>query len=221
MAHEWWHFWDEGEGAETLLGGAGAAAGLALAKKGYDELGRIGERAFSGFAGTGGLADVLSGRLDFQPYTVTTATGSNFGMSQAPSTGSIGRVDPNLTNQGLFDAYNAANTSPEVQAAFAAGANSQASANELAAFNMGVPDLNNDGRISNEEFSSWSGYPAWAAQQGGNYLINDGTDPGGIPGSRFTGEYDASGNPIYVSPPTSGTASTTASTTGTATARIS
>ena len=202
MSDHWW---------EMAAGGAGTLAGLALAKKGYEDLGDIGERAFSGFAGAGGLADVLSDRLDFQPYSVTTATGSNFGMSQAPSTGSIGRVNPNLTNQGLFDAYNAANTSPEVQAAFAAGANSQASANELAAFNMGVPDLNNDGRISNEEFSSWSGYPAWAEQQGGNYLINDGTDPGGISGSRFTGEYNPDGTPIYVQ--TGTTAGTTAGTT--------
>ena len=203
------HWWD------MVAGGAGTLAGLALAEKGYSDLGKIGERAFIGFAGDGGLADVLSGRLDFQPYTVTTATGSNFGMSQAPSTGSIGRVNPNLTNQGLFDAYNAANTSPEVQAAYNLGASPNASANDLAAFNMGVPDLNNDGLISDEEFRSWSGYENWLAQNPNH--PRGPNKPGSQPGSRFTGEYDASGNPIYVSPPTSGTASTAASTTGTTT----
>ena len=86
MAHAWWHFWEEGEGAETALGAAGAAAGLAFAKKGYEDLGEIGERAYGEFTGEGGLADVLSDRLKFQPYTVTTATGSDFGMMEKPGT---------------------------------------------------------------------------------------------------------------------------------------
>jgi hypothetical protein len=71
---------------DYLLGGAGAAAGLVLAEKGYSDLGLIGERAYGEFTGEGGLADVLSDRLKFQPYTVTTATGSDFGMMEKPGT---------------------------------------------------------------------------------------------------------------------------------------
>ena len=41
------------------------------------------------FAGEGGLADKLSGMLEFQPYTVTSATGGQFGMSQDPETGQM------------------------------------------------------------------------------------------------------------------------------------
>lgn len=74
------------EPLDYLLGGAGAAAGLALAEKGYSDLGDIGERAYGEFTGEGGLADVLSDRLKFQPYTVTTATGSDFGMMEKPGT---------------------------------------------------------------------------------------------------------------------------------------
>ena len=68
--------------AENWIGGLGTAAGLALAEKGYSDLGEIGERAYGEFTGEGGLADVLSDRLKFQPYTVTTATGSDFGMME-------------------------------------------------------------------------------------------------------------------------------------------
>lgn len=74
------------ENLDTILGGAGTAAGFALAEKGYSDLGEIGERAYGEFAGEGGLADVLSDRLKFQPYTVTTATGSDFGMMEKPGT---------------------------------------------------------------------------------------------------------------------------------------
>ena len=181
--------------AEDWIGGLGAAAGLGFAKVGYDKVGKIGERAYDQFTGEGGLADVLSDRLKFQPYTVTTATGSNFGMSQSPSTGSQGRVNP---DSSLFsESYNAANSSPEVLAAFAAGANSQASANELAAFNLGVPDTNSDGRLSNDEFTSWSGYDAYSEKNGPGILLHDGNNPGGMSGSRFTGQYREDGTPIY------------------------
>ena len=71
---------------DYVLGGLGTAAGLALAEKGYSDLGEIGERAYGEFTGEGGLADVLSDRLKFQPYTVTTATGSDFGMMEKPGT---------------------------------------------------------------------------------------------------------------------------------------
>jgi hypothetical protein len=76
-------------------------AGLALANKGYEDVGAVGERAFSEFSAEGGLADKLSGMLEFQPYTVTSATGGQFGMSQDPETGQM--------------SYNLA-TSPEEQA---------------------------------------------------------------------------------------------------------
>ena len=80
-------------GAENAAANAGAlglgAAGLALAERGYSDLGDIGERAFTELSGPGGLADRLSGMLEFQPYTVTTATGGQFGMTQDPVTGQM------------------------------------------------------------------------------------------------------------------------------------
>jgi hypothetical protein len=77
---------------DYLIGGGLAAAGLAFAEKGYSDIGDIGKQAVEEFSGfkdatgrrTGGLADVLSDRLQFQPYTVTTATGSDFGMMEKP-----------------------------------------------------------------------------------------------------------------------------------------
>ena len=82
------------------IGGAGNAgstaaalglgtAGLALAEKGYSDLGDIGERAFEGLAGENGLAQELRGMLEFQPYTVTSATGGQFGMTRDPNTGQM------------------------------------------------------------------------------------------------------------------------------------
>ena len=80
---------------EQLLGGAGTAAGLALAAKGYEDVGDIGREAFermsTGFTDdsgqfTEGLAGMLDERFEFQPYTVTTATGGQFGMTQDPET---------------------------------------------------------------------------------------------------------------------------------------
>ena len=80
----------------ALAGLLGTGAGAKLAETAYDRLGEIGKEGRDQFSGyiqdpvtgrySGGLADELSNRLTFQPYTVTTATGSNFGMSQQPDT---------------------------------------------------------------------------------------------------------------------------------------
>ena len=72
-----------------ILGSLGAAGGLGLAKEAYDELGRIGEKGYAEMAGEGGLAEQLSGMLEFQPYTVTSATGGQFGMRRDPATGQM------------------------------------------------------------------------------------------------------------------------------------
>jgi len=205
MAHNWYHgILDSlGNAGSAIVDNAGplalGAAGLGLAKEGYERLGRTGERAYESYAAPGGLADRLSGMMEFQPYTVTSATGSNFGMTQGAGTGGAGSVNP---QQAIDNRYRQAggqlfSDDPELQAAYQAGANSQASANELAAFNLGVPDLNNDGRLSNEEFTSWDGYAAYSAQNGEGILLNDGTNPGGFSGSRFTGQYNSDGTPIY------------------------
>jgi hypothetical protein len=90
-----------GTAANTAAALGLGTAGLALANKGYSDVGATGERAFSEFSAEGGLADKLSGMLEFQPYTVTSATGGQFGMSQDPETGQM--------------SYNLA-TSPEEQA---------------------------------------------------------------------------------------------------------
>ena len=79
--------------SEFLSSGAGAgslaAAGLALAKKGYEDIGDIGSQAYREMAGPDGLAQELRGMLEFPPYTVTTATGGQFGMTQDPTTGQM------------------------------------------------------------------------------------------------------------------------------------
>lgn len=74
------------------LGGAG----LAFAKEGYDRLGEVGQQAYDAYSGEGGLADELRGLSEFQPYTVTSATGSQFGMGL----GENGEMDYNLNLSG-------------------------------------------------------------------------------------------------------------------------
>lgn len=66
----------------TLFGLLGGAAGADLAEKGYDRLGDIGQKAYDEFAGEGGLADKLAQGAQFKPYTITSGTGSQFGMTQ-------------------------------------------------------------------------------------------------------------------------------------------
>jgi hypothetical protein len=66
----------------------GAAGGL-LTKEAYDKLAETGTKAYEELAGEGGLAEQLSGMLEFQPYTVTSATGGQFGMVEDPDTGQM------------------------------------------------------------------------------------------------------------------------------------
>ena len=66
----------------------GAAGGL-LTKEAYDKLAQIGRKGYRELAGEGGLAEQLSGMLEFQPYTVTSATGGQFGMQRDPATGQM------------------------------------------------------------------------------------------------------------------------------------
>jgi len=81
------------EDIERLIGGGATAAGAALAYKGYEDIGDIGREAFerfsTGYEGQPALAERISGMLEFQPYTVTTATGGRFGMTQDPTTGEM------------------------------------------------------------------------------------------------------------------------------------
>jgi len=79
----------EGTAAQTAAALGLGTAGLALAQKGYEDIGAIGERAYGEFAGPGGLSERLQGMLEFQPYTVTSATGGQFGMTRDPVTGQM------------------------------------------------------------------------------------------------------------------------------------
>jgi len=73
-----------------LLGGA---AGAGMLAKGYSDLGDIGQRAYEEFSAPGGLADRLSSDLEFKPYTVTSATGGQFGMTR----GADGQMNYNMS----------------------------------------------------------------------------------------------------------------------------
>jgi hypothetical protein len=83
----------------SLLGNLlGVATGGYLTKEAYDRLGNIGQFGFEQMAGTydeagnlirPGLAQELRGMLEFRPYTVTSATGGQFGMTQDPVTGQM------------------------------------------------------------------------------------------------------------------------------------
>ena len=65
------------------------ATGLAFAKDAYDDIGKLGREAYEGLAGEQGLAQELRGMMEFQPYTVTSSTGGQFGMMQNPETGQM------------------------------------------------------------------------------------------------------------------------------------
>jgi len=79
----------EGNAANTAAALGLGTAGLALAERGYSDVGEIGERGYQALAGPDGLAQELRGMLEFQPYTVTSATGGQFGMTQDPATGQM------------------------------------------------------------------------------------------------------------------------------------
>ena len=89
---------------KTIAGLLGGGLGAKLAERGYGKLEDIGKRGYEGLVGldanTGeilrdaegnptGLAQQLDERLEFQPYTVTSATGGQFGMMQDPETGQM------------------------------------------------------------------------------------------------------------------------------------
>jgi hypothetical protein len=83
---------------ENLFGAGITAGGLALGAKAYEQLGETGRKGYEELAGTydeagnlirPGLAQELSGMLEFQPYTVTSATGGQFGMRRDPATGQM------------------------------------------------------------------------------------------------------------------------------------
>ena len=83
---------------ENLFGAGITAGGLALGAKAYEQLGKTGRKGYEELAGTydeagnlirPGLAQELSGMLEFQPYTVTSATGGQFGMRRDPATGQM------------------------------------------------------------------------------------------------------------------------------------
>lgn len=65
---------------EALLGGGGALAGGLLTQNAYDKLGGIGDTAM---AQMGALGQEQLGQTAFKPYSVTTATGSQFGVDQS------------------------------------------------------------------------------------------------------------------------------------------
>ena len=94
MSMDWFTNILEGIGGEGNAGNTAAAlglgtAGLALAEKGYSDIGDIGREAYEGLAGEQGLAQELRGMMEFQPYTVTSSTGGQFGMMQDPATGQM------------------------------------------------------------------------------------------------------------------------------------
>jgi len=82
-----------------LLGVGLSGLGGALAYQGYEDIGSIGRQALQRFSTgytdpdtgeyTPGLAEQLTGMTEFRPFGVTTATGSEFGMSVDPATGQL------------------------------------------------------------------------------------------------------------------------------------
>ena len=69
----------------------GIGGGTSLIADAYSRLGDIGQEAFErfgpGYEGQPGLAEELTGMLEFRPYTVTTGTGGQFGVEVDPVTG--------------------------------------------------------------------------------------------------------------------------------------
>jgi mannose/fructose-specific phosphotransferase system component IIA len=90
-----------GTAAANNLGSiAMGGAGIALAKKAYDDLGEIGERAYTG---SQDIADLGLTQTQFQPFTVRSTTGGMFGYD--PQTGAVNmNVSPQeqALQQSLF-----------------------------------------------------------------------------------------------------------------------
>jgi len=80
---------EKGTAANSAAALGLGTAGLALAEKGYSDIGDIGREAYEGLSGEQGLAQELRGMMEFQPYTVTSSTGGQFGMMQDPATGQM------------------------------------------------------------------------------------------------------------------------------------
>ena len=94
MGMEWFTNILEGIGGEGKAANTAAAlglgtAGLGFAMDAYGDIGDIGREAYEGLSGEEGLAQELRGMMEFQPYTVTSATGGQFGMAQDPATGQM------------------------------------------------------------------------------------------------------------------------------------
>jgi len=77
----------EGNAVNTAAALGLGTTGLGFAMDAYGDIGDIGREAYEGLSGEEGLAQELRGMLEFQPYTVTSATGGQFGMTQDPITG--------------------------------------------------------------------------------------------------------------------------------------
>ena len=199
-----------GKGGGSAKGGGGKGGGQIEAMPSGGRGGMMGGNGSSAAATGQPAAEPYNAQRDFygdgnmvnQPLpgyfkTFPAPGGNNYAPPPPPVEEVVKEVVKENPFSGMVPSTGAANNSPEVRQAFSAGANNQASANELAAFNLGVPDTNNDGRLSDDEFTSWDGYGAYSEKNGPGTLLSGG--PGGADGSRFTGQYGQDGNPVYTS----------------------
>lgn len=185
------------------------ASGLGLVTKAYKDLGDIGERAFTGVdpIAASGLQ-----QTSFRPFTVTTGTGSSFGAG-IPAPGSFPQMTQQDRIQQLMDSQGITRE--------------QAIANQQSVLMRGF-DINNDGSVSNQEFTAarnagLTGFPSTglltsgtgtgtgatdsaAAPQNTSSVVREETTP--TPFGNFTIGYDANGNAVTVNGnpiPTQGT----------------
>ena len=189
MAHAWWHpitnavgsvVGSVGQGlltgaqniGQSLMDNAGqaamGAAGLALVNKAYDDLGDIGERAFTG---VDPIAAAGLQQTAFRPFTVSVGSrafpGSRYTSSSvgagmpAPSTfstmGYNERIQQIMDTQGV--------------------SREQAVANQRAAMGQGL-DINNDGVVTNQEFAAFRNLGLTGAGTSGGGAFTGGTAGG-------------------------------------------